>query len=123
MFDILLSNSLGACFGPSTEKESMFFRRFTERKTRLSHNQVQQGQPPLTYASEVAKKFILQHCKKYYPRDDHREFLNLEALMVGFDIHTLRKPDLMHPARWMAKAIYSMKIELLFRDNKTVIKI
>jgi len=26
-------------------------------------------------------------------------------------------------ARWMAKAIYSIKIELLFRFNQTVIKI
>jgi len=34
-----------------------------------------------------------------------------------------RKPGAMQPARRMAKAIYSMKIELLFRVNETVIKI
>jgi len=53
--------------------------------------------------------------------------MNLSALqhliMIDFDMHvSLRKPDAMHPARRMAKVIYSMKMELLFRGNETVIK-
>ena len=53
--------------------------------------------------------------KRLYYRDDY---------MVGFDIHvSLRKPGAMHPARRMAKAIYSMKIELLFRGNETVVTV
>src|SRR6218665_1398454 len=48
------------------------------------------------------------------------------ALTISFDIpvHVLfRKPGAMQPARRMTMAIYSMKIELLFRGNKTVIQI
>ena len=43
--------------------------------------------------------------------------------MVGLNTHvSLRKPGAMYPARRMAKAIYSMKIELLCRGNETVKK-
>src|SRR6218665_1417677 len=52
------------------------------------------------------------------------EFVNLEALMVGLYINvTLLKPGAMSLAHCMAKAIYSMKIESLFRGNERVIKI
>lgn len=69
---------------------------------------VQQEQPILIPASESVKTCILQHCQKVYPRDDHRDFVNLVALMVGFEI------NVMHRARRIARFIYSMKIELLF---------
>jgi len=66
----------------------------------------------------------LQHCEKEYPRDDYREFIHLAALMTGLDVKvTIRKPGALHRARWMAKAIYSMKIELLFKDNESVINL
>ena len=70
------------------------------------------------------KTFILQHCQKDYPGEDYREFIQLAALIVGLDIKvTIRKPAGLHRARWMAKAIYSMKIELLLRGNEAVIKL
>ena len=34
---------------------------------------------------------------------------------------TIKKPGAVHRARWMAKAIYTLKIELLFDDNKGVL--
>ena len=44
--------------------------------------------------------------------------------MVGLDIDvTIRKKSALYRARWMAKAIYSMKIELLFSGNETVIEL
>ena len=33
---------------------------------------------------------------------------------------TIKKPGAVHRARWMAKAIYTLKMELLFNDNKAV---
>ncbi|GBN49446.1 hypothetical protein AVEN_270146-1 [Araneus ventricosus] len=39
--------------------------------------------------------------------------------MIRLDIQfTIRKPGPLHPARWMAKAIYSLKMELLFNGNE-----
>jgi hypothetical protein len=47
-------------------------------------------------------------------RDDYRELLCLAALIVGLPVKfAIRKPGALHRARWMAKAIYSLKIELL----------
>ena len=44
--------------------------------------------------------------------------------MVGLDNDVnVRKPGALHRARWMAKAIYSMKIELLFAGNEAVIEL
>src|SRR6218665_2625657 len=68
---------------------------------------VQQEQPILIPASESVKTCILQHCQKVYPKDDHRDFVNLVALMVGFEI------NVMHRARRIARFIYSMKTAVL----------
>ena len=39
--------------------------------------------------------------------------------MVGFDVNaSILKPGAVHRARWMAKAIYSLKIELLLSGNE-----
>jgi len=36
---------------------------------------------------------------------------------------TIQKPGALHRARWMAKAIYFLKIHLLFEGNEAVIKL
>jgi len=52
------------------------------------------------------------------------QFLVLVGLLVGLDINaTIRKPGALHRARWMAKAIYSMKMELLYDGNETVLNL
>lgn len=72
-------------------------------------------------ASETVKTFIHDNYQKDYPREDYKEFLHLAALMIGLDVKlTIRKPGALHRARWMAKAIYSMKIELLWRSNEGI---
>ena len=44
--------------------------------------------------------------------------------MVGLDSSaTIQKPGAVHRARWMAKAIYSMKIQLLFEGNEAVMEL
>src|SRR6218665_217885 len=99
---------LACFFGPSTGPEIILFRRLWESWTRFNYHLVQEERPILIPASESLKKCILQHCQKVYPRDDDRDFVNLVALMVRFDI------NVMHRARRIARFIYSMKIELLF---------
>src|SRR6218665_1330947 len=78
-----------------------------ESWTRLSYHLAQE-QPILIPASESVKTCILQHCQTVYPRDDHRDFVNLVALMDDFEIYVT------HRARRIAWFIYSMKNELLF---------
>ncbi|GBN77905.1 hypothetical protein AVEN_40025-1 [Araneus ventricosus] len=72
-------------------------------------------------ASDSIKNFISQQLKiaTKLHRDDYRKLLNLALLMNGLDIQvTIWKPGGPHRARWMAKAIYSLKMELLFNGNE-----
>jgi len=67
------------------------------------------------------KAFITEQLTLDYPRDDYKELLCLAASMIGIQtITAVRKPGALHRARWMAKAIYCLKIELLFDGNEAV---
>ena len=69
--------------------------------------------------SDAVKAFIVAQLDADHPRDDYRELIILSALLVGVVVGgNIRKPGAVHRARWMAKAIYSMKMELLFDGNK-----
>lgn len=51
-----------------------------------------------------------------FVRDDYRELIELCVIFLGGDTEKklkLRPPGAMHQARWMARAIYSLKICLL----------
>ena len=52
------------------------------------------------------------------PRDDNREFLELAKMILGGDVQrkrgTLHRPGADHQARWMSKALYTLKVTLLF---------
>ena len=74
--------------------------------------------------SDKLKKFITEQFQRDHPRDDYREFLQLAASMVGLSSSAaVCKPGALHRACWMAKAIYSMKIELLCDGNESVIQL
>lgn len=124
MFEVLLSDAFGVCFGPSTGPEILFFKRFKDKWSNLVHHQPTATATPLISASDKLKDFIAEQLQLGHPRDDYKEFLQLAACMVGLDSSAaLRRPGALHRARWMAKAIYSMKIELLFNGNESVIKL
>ena len=80
---------------------------------------------PLVSACNKLKEFIDEQLQLGHPRDDCREFLHLAASVIGIKRSAvlLLKPGGLHRARWMAKAIYAMKIELLLEDNEIVIQL
>jgi hypothetical protein len=50
--------------------------------------------------------------------------LNLAASVVGLkEGARIQRPGALHRARWMAKAIYSLKIELLSEGNESVLQL
>ncbi|GBN14361.1 hypothetical protein AVEN_231853-1 [Araneus ventricosus] len=72
-------------------------------------------------ASDSLKTFNSQQLKiaTKLHRYDSRELLNLASLMIELDIQfTIQKPGVLHRACWMPKAIYSLKMELLFNGNE-----
>lgn len=68
------------------------------------------------YKTELEKSFV---------RDDYRELVELCVLFLGGDTENklkLRPPGALHQARWMARAIYSIKICLLQSQLKITAK-
>lgn len=63
-------------------------------------------------------KFCTDQLTKQIHRDDYRELLDLLIICLGGvkQNYVFKKPGASHHARWMAKAIYSLKI-YLFRDQ------
>lgn len=57
-------------------------------------------------------------------REDYKELLELSLLFIGVkpnDNYNIKKPGAMHHARWLSKALYSLKI-FLFRKSFSVSK-
>ena len=128
MFEVLLSDAYGVCLGPSTGPEISIFKKFKENWPKLLRYQLKPRPTPLIFASDKLKEFIAEQLQLGHPRDDYKEFLQLAASMIGLNNSSvaavpIRKPGALHRARWMAKAIYTMKIELLFDGNESVIKL
>lgn len=74
---------------------------------------------------EIILKNMSDAILKKFPRDDYRELLDLVIIFLGgvppCGIN-FRKPGAYNMARWMAKAIYSLKI-ILFRTEFNLTKI
>lgn len=65
--------------------------------------------------------FYRQELDKSIVRDDYRELVELSVIFLGGDNdkrYKIKPPGAMHQARWMARAIYSLKIFLLKRQFK-----
>lgn len=66
-------------------------------------------------------KFALTKINEDQPRDDYKELLELTILLLGSTPPTgirFKKPGAYHRARWMAKAIYCIKIFMFKRQFK-----
>lgn len=71
--------------------------------------------------SEAENKSIVKFCKKMilqpHVREDYLELLELSLICLGDgETITLRRPGAFHHARWMAKAIYGLKM-YIFRGQ------
>lgn len=121
MFEVLLADVFRICFGPSTGPEILLFKRLRDKWPELNHHVPRKLQTPLIIVHDELKTFI-KHCQLEYPRDDYREMICLAAFVVCLETkYGVRRPGGLHRARWMAKAIYSLKIELLLDGNEDVL--
>ena len=124
MHEILLSDVFTICFGPSSGPEVIFFKRFRENWDKLPTHQPKLGTIPLISASDSLKSFITDQLTQKHSRNDFLELLQLAGYMVGLKIEaTVRRPGAVHRARWMAKALYTLKIKLLYEGNEKIIQL
>jgi hypothetical protein len=109
VLEVLLSDAFAVCFGPSSGPDIIIFKRFRDIWSRLNHKPAARAVPLFTATDEL-KAFIHEQLNHHHPRDDYLELLSLSSLLVGMTSEaTIHKPGAMHRARWMSKAIYSLK--------------
>ena len=74
-----------------------------------------------TFVQDEVIAFCKQQLSDRPPRDDYRELLKLMPIFLGSKPPCdtkFRAPGPMHQARWMAKAIYSLKVSLFTSQFK-----
>lgn len=130
VFEIMLETIVVSGLGPSTGPEILLFKRFKNTWSEMKLEEYQNvKKDPVSYdiVKAIAPKIIefsKDQLKQYQPRDDYKELLELCIIFLG-DVPekgvSFKAPAGMHRARWMAKAIYSLKI-YLFRDQFKITK-
>lgn len=121
MLEAVVLQSLGIFSGP----EIAIFKRFKDNWKHINKNDfVTVSSDPLIYKdcehiSEEVITFSKKQLTLYQPRDDYKELLQLTIIFLGGSLEkatSFRTPAGLHRARWMAKAIYSLKI-FLFQNQ------
>jgi hypothetical protein len=125
IFEVMLGDVFKSLAGPSSGPDIQVFKRFKNAWPSINHDNDRivdgkadeetaaffcSNQELVNEVVEFAKKFLQEENQ---PRDDYKELLELALIYMGHvpprGIH-LTAPGAMHRARWMAKAIYSLKV-------------
>lgn len=104
----------------TTSPDIPLFKKFRENWKNIDPEKIQSCTEKLSCfnVSEIDKllEFYRTELTKEIVRDDYRELIELSIIFLGGDSKKkfkIRPPGAMHQARWMARAIYSLKISLL----------
>ena len=113
--------TIGDTVGP----EESFFKFMKPSWTTLDLTDIRRPTIPTPFKADTASLLtFIQHCLKpeqgsLLPRDDYREFLVLALLILGgtperkHGVYKIHRPGADSHARWMSKAIYTLKLTLL----------
>lgn len=123
--EIFLRKVLNATVGPNIPLFERFKNEWKDLDQKffnfgITNETVRQHINP-NIAEEI-KDFCLDQLAKNICRDDYKELLELVVMFLGFNLpngNRFRKPGASHHARWMAKAIYALKL-FMFRDQFTI---
>lgn len=125
VMEIVLAASFRACMGVSSGPEVLLFKRFQTGWEFIDKGSFESGmtddvvRPRISAEKERIIEFATSQLAAHQPRDDYRELLELAILFLGAVPSRgviFRAPGPMHHARWMAKAIYVLKV-WLFRSQ------
>ena len=125
ILEIVLQAVVLDCLGPSKGPEITIFNRFKNTWQFINRADFQTASSDecvFTAVSHVITDIIAfaeMQTLLYQPRDDYRELLDLTIIFLGGTPSkgiSFRAPAGLHQARWMAKAIYALKI-WMFRSQ------
>jgi len=139
MLEIMLEAVVMHCLGPSKSPDIAIFKRFQAHWPYINQSAYQTALSDEQTARAVADvgrqvtAFAENQLEKFQPRADYRELLELTIVFLGGVPRkgiSFKSPAGLHRARWMAKAIYSLKIwmfqgqfKLTTRETKGLQKI
>ncbi|GBP33326.1 hypothetical protein EVAR_30915_1 [Eumeta japonica] len=112
---------------PSSEPDIQIFKGFKNSWSDIDqadYKAVSSDASSLQAVENIAAyiiSFAQDQLNRYQPRDDYKELLNLTIIYLGGIPEkgvSFRMPAGLHRARWMAKAIYCLKIFLFLHQFK-----
>ena len=126
IFELVLRCVFDAKMPPSTGPDVPIFKRFEQFWSQLDQTKFSCGIDDEKVQSfittdqvEEINSFVSHHLEVAQPRDDYKEFLELVQIFLGkvpLEKVTFHPTGAMHHARWMSKAIYSLKM-YMFRES------
>jgi len=117
--ELILESVFNESMAISSAPDVSLFKIFQQYWTFLSQTSYEAGvgdEAVATALKEVKKniiEFSITQLREVQPRDDYREFLELVIIFLGgIPSRGVRfaMPGAIHHARWMANALYSLKI-------------
>ena len=127
ILEIVLRHVFEKCCGYSSSPEIGPFKRFQQHWPSLdlaSFSTMLNAEEPLDEFSESLRTDMVAYLadviqKTNHPREDYEELLHLCLIFLGGSNRSqtkFRAPGAYHQARWMAKAVYALKMAL-FREQ------
>lgn len=125
--EIVLEAAFNSSLGPSTGPDILLFKRFQSNWKFIDQSEYEsilslenmEGQKIVQTKSKAIIDFAKNQLLKHQPRDDYKELLELTIIFLGGTPERgvcFKVPGALHRARWMAKAIYAIKV-LMFRKQ------
>ncbi|XP_025270393.1 uncharacterized protein LOC112639732 [Camponotus floridanus] len=131
IYEIILRSAFEVYWPVSSGPNIRIFERFKKFWDTVDRTKYKSGVDDTIVANIVTDKknhlstFITRYLQLSQPRDDYKELLELSLIFLGEmpqDQVSFKRPGAIHHARWMAKAIYCLKI-FIFRDGFVLSKI
>lgn len=125
MYEIILKSVFDLKFGATSGPDVAIFKRFQHAWGTINTKNYNPGiqnsiiRDSVNNVCDDIIKFSRDQLLENHPRDDYRELLELTVIFLGGKLPNnirFKMPGAIHHARWMAKAIYSLKI-YLFREQ------
>ena len=126
ILEIILKAVFDCKMGSTTGPQPDIFKRFQTGWSKIDKKKYKIGLDDKQVKTNVndlehISSFLSAQLEKprHQPREDYKEFLQLCLIFLGRiapNMISFKAPGAMHHARWMAKAIYSLKI-FVFRGQ------
>lgn len=124
--EIMLSAVVDQSLAPSSGPDIQLFKRFKNTWNTIDQSDFKTipDDAEANILAEVAAdriSFAKKQLQVHQPRDDYRELLNLTIIFLGGVPEKgvlFRRPAGLHRARWMARALYCLKIYLFKHQFK-----